>query len=186
MAANTNGWVVAVAVALSLGGCGGAQKRGAEAYEHADYRGAMVQWRYLEGGEAKMSDKARVRYLVYRGLTHYRIYQRSNDPGEAAAALHFLARAQLGYDAGKPRWLDAETVSDMKVALGDLARRAAGGPAARAPFAVVVVRAPTPSIVVETPLPSAPAPKGEPESPSDAEPAEAAEPAEPVEAPEAD
>lgn len=135
---------VAFALSLALLGCGGAQRKGADAYEHADYGAAMVQWRYLESSEAKMSDKARVRYFVYRGLTHYRLFQRSNDPAEAAAALQFLARAQLGYDAGKPRWLDAETVSDMKVALGDLARRAAGGPGPWVQPTVVVVRAEPP------------------------------------------
>jgi hypothetical protein len=149
---NEKRWVATMAFALLLTSCGGAGrplKKGGDSYERQDYQSAMVQWRYLEAREGDMSDKARVRYLVYRGLTHYRLYQRSTDPTDEAAALHYLARGQAEYDAGKARWLSPDTVAQMKEALADLALRAADSPRR-----VVVVHAPpAPQPIVVSPSP---------------------------------
>ena len=147
MGDKTIGVALAAVLLIGCGGPGKSVKQGSDAYARANYGGAMVQWRYVEHGEAQMKDRDRVRYLVYRGLTHYRLYERSNDPTDAAAALHFLARGQAAYDAGKPKWLDPETVSDMKVALARLAANAAAG----SPGPLVVVEAPLPAEVVVAP-----------------------------------
>jgi hypothetical protein len=145
--------VASLALALVLSGCGATTReldRGTTSYQHADYRAAMIRWRYLEDREPEMKPKARVRYLVYRGLTHYRLFQRSAEPMEQASALHFLARGKAAYDTGKPRWLTAEMVVQMKDALDDLAHRAAGNATG-----VVVLQAPPPPQVRVAPQPPA-------------------------------
>lgn len=140
---------------LWLAGCGHGRhvQRGADEYRAADYGGAMTEWRYLEDREEDLNDKGRVRYLVFRGLTHYRLYQQGRQPMEAGAALHFLARGKLAYDAGKAGWLAAKTVVEMKDALAQLSYPAQPG------AQVIVVQVPevAPQTVI-VPMPAAPPP----------------------------
>jgi len=152
------------AATLWLGGCGHGRhvQRGAAEYRSADYGGAMTEWRYLEDREEDLNDKGRVRYLVFRGLTHYRLYQQGRHPGEAGAALHFLARGKLAYDSGKAGWLNAKTVVEMKDALAVLA----GNPP-QAAGQVIVVQLPeaAPQTVI-VPMPG-PAPAQDDEEEDD-------------------
>jgi hypothetical protein len=145
---------IAVAT-LWLGGCGQGRhvQRGANEYRSADYHGAMAEWRYLEDREEDMNDKGRVRYLVFRGLTHYRLYQQGRHPGEAGAALHFLARGKLAYDAGKAGWLNTKTVVEMKDALAELA----GAPQAAGQVIVVQLPEAAPQTVIVPMPPQRPA-----------------------------
>jgi hypothetical protein len=156
--------LIAVA-ALWLGGCGQGRhvQRGANEYRSADYSGAMTEWRYLEDREDDLNDKGRVRYLVFRGLTHYRLYQQGRHPGEAGAALHFLARGKLAYDAGKAGWLNAKTVVEMKDALAELA-----GSPPQAAGQVIVVQLPeaAPQTVI-VPMPASPPAPAEDEDEDD-------------------
>ena len=152
-------YLVLLLLAVAAAGCGMGRhvQRGADRYQNADYSSALVEWRYLEEREEDMNDKGRVRYLVYRGLTHYRIYQRSRDAGHHAAALHYLARGKEAYDAGSARWLQAKTVVEMKDALVDLTLGQAP-PGAQ----VVVVQLPSEPAPVVVPAPApAPAPQQE-------------------------
>ena len=147
------GSVLLVMTILLLAACsrgtGQPLKVGTRSFEDGDLRAAMVQWRYLEAQEQQMNEKGRCRYLVYRGLTHYRLYRQTSAPVEERAALHYLARGQSEYDSGKPRWLEPETVYEMKQALAELATRAAGPNA----YGTVVVQAPPPPPQVVVPPP---------------------------------
>jgi len=147
-------FLISMALSALLIGCGAGRvvQRGADKYQHADYGGALVEWRYLEEREADMNDKGRVRYLVYRGLTHYRLFQQSRDAGHHAAALHFLARGKHAYDSGSARWLQAKTVVEMKDALVELTGQIPASPQ------VLVVQLPPPpeTLVLPGPPPAAP------------------------------
>jgi hypothetical protein len=144
--------LLSVALATLLLGCGAGRvvQRGADKYQQADYGGALVDWRYLEEREQDMNDKGRVRYLVYRGLTHYRLFQQSRDASQHAAALHFLARGKSAYDNGSARWLQARTVVEMKDALIDLT----GQVPATAQVMVVHLPPPPETLVVPAPAPA--------------------------------
>lgn len=146
-------FALALAALLSTGcGMGRQVQRGANRYQQADYVGAMSQWRYVEDREEEMNDKGRVRYLVYRGLTHYRLFQQTHHPGHHALALHYLARGKLAYDSGTARWLQAKTVVEMKDALAELTGQV---PAAST---VLVVQLPAQPEAVIVPSVQQPAP----------------------------
>ena len=94
-------------------GTGGVIGRGIAFYQQRDYRRAMVVWSDLEGHEHEMNRKGFVRYLVYRGLTHYRLRHRQ-------VALRFLDRGYQLYRDGSPGWLPGYAVLEMNQARADL------------------------------------------------------------------
>jgi hypothetical protein len=102
--------------ALLIVGCGGATRnlqKGVERYERTDYTGAKSQWSSLTTSESSLNQKNLVRYLVYRGLTHYRL-------GERTSALSYLGRGRDALARGNQAWLRANIVAEMDRALGDL------------------------------------------------------------------
>lgn len=109
--------VFAIALfALLTIGCGGTGRfiqKGIDQYERDNYRGALHEWDDLSGSEGSMNDKGLVRYLVYRGLTHYHLGQRSY-------AIVFLKRGNEAYARGNALWLNPHTVQEMNAALADL------------------------------------------------------------------
>jgi hypothetical protein len=116
-------------------GCGSGRhvQKGIDQFAMADYQAAMEQWAWLERSESRMNAKGRVRYLTYRGLTHYEIYLGTGDPLQRAYALHYLSRGKRAYDQGDRDWLDAKAAAEVNRALADL-----GG----TPPALVVVELP--------------------------------------------
>jgi hypothetical protein len=104
--------VFPLVVLMMVGACGVGRhvQKGINAYNASDLNGAMVIWNDLDGRQAEMNEKGRVRYLVYRGLTHHRLNQR----GPAVA---YLKQGQLAYHRGDPRWLPTHVVSEMQAAL---------------------------------------------------------------------
>lgn len=96
-------------------GCGTGRfvQRGIDRYNVADLNGAMREWENVETIEDDLNAKGRVRYLVYRGLTHY-------ERGERDAALYFLGHGRLAYDRGDMAWLPPNITAKMNYALADL------------------------------------------------------------------
>jgi hypothetical protein len=106
----------ALLLAAGLGcGVGRQVKKATDCYKEAQYEGAL--WAFEDVGccEHEMNHKALVRYLVYRGLTHYHL-------GHRDAARHFLMRGRDAYYHGKPHWLPRRTVAEMHHALAHLTR----------------------------------------------------------------
>lgn len=138
--------VFAIALfALLAIGCGGTSRfiqKGIDQYERDNYRGALHEWDDLSGSEGSMNDKGLVRYLVYRGLTHYHLGQRSY-------AIVFLKRGNEAYQRGNALWLNPHTVHEMNDALADLQKNPRGpvpeASAAPAAAAAPVAPAPAPS-----------------------------------------
>lgn len=108
---------IGLIILLGLPACGSGRyvQRGINHYRAADYVAAMDIWSSLENDEASMNSKGLMRYLVYRGLTHYRLNQRN-------LAMQFLLRGNYAYQQGNPAWLDEATVAQMNKALMDLRR----------------------------------------------------------------
>ena len=104
-------------VLASCGAAGGTIQRGINLYHGTDYMAAMQVWSELEPQEGEMNDKGLVRYLVYRGLTAYRL-------GHHQAAMAYLTRGKNLYFSGQRRWLPEPTVAEMNAALQDLWRGA--------------------------------------------------------------
>jgi hypothetical protein len=89
-------------------------QKGMNLYDRTDFPGALDQFTALSAKERDMNQKGAVRYLVYRGLTHYRLDQRPE-------AYLFLSRGQEAYSRGTPAWLHPRTVGEMERALAELA-----------------------------------------------------------------
>ncbi len=106
-------WLLFEASACGVGGHIGS---GIARYRQGDYISAMQTWVELQNHQQSMNGKGVVRYLVFRGLTHYR-------QGEQALALHFLRRGRRAYRLGHPAWLPHRALVEMNQALGALEAR---------------------------------------------------------------
>lgn len=122
-AVGTAALLLATVTLVSACGSGRHVQRGVRFYKAENYPAAMGV--FVDIDENGLNNKGHVRYLVYRGLTHYRL-------GERRAALHFLNRGSEAYRLGDPKWLPAYTVQQMQGALDDL-RRDVRAPATDAP-----------------------------------------------------
>jgi hypothetical protein len=117
----------AVGASFLLGGCGvgGQVKAGMGRYEVGNYHEAADVCSEMRADESSMNDKAHVRYLVYCGLTEYRL-------GNRTEAGRMLARGSGEYSRGGSNWLKPIIVDEMLKALDDLNGRAAMVEPARA------------------------------------------------------
>ena len=108
-------WAVigAVMVLGAATGCGASTDlRGSmHAYEAGNFRTAEARCDQLE--QSDFGNKAQVRYLVYCGLTYYKL-------GEADHARTLLASGNRLYATGDPGWLKPLVVDDMNKALSNL------------------------------------------------------------------
>ncbi len=120
---NQNAVLVIVVAFICLGcGVGRHVQKGINAYNASNYLDAKARWIEMQGVESEMNPKGHMRYLVYRGLTHFRL-------GERNAALHFLTRGNAEYRQGNPNWLPQSIADNMGRALAELK----GAPPAPAP-----------------------------------------------------
>jgi hypothetical protein len=78
-------------VALAGSGCAGPFGTGIRDYDHGRYPEAMEELRVVECDAAGWSPRARVRYALYRGLTHLAL-------GAQPAAVHWLREAKQALD----------------------------------------------------------------------------------------
>jgi hypothetical protein len=108
-------------LALPACGVGRHVQTGISYYSTTNYPSAMGVWREIEPRESEMNPKGLVRYLVYRGLTHYRL-------GEKQAAAHFLSRGAAMYRQSNPQYLPDPIVAEMQRALGELGSQAPQSP----------------------------------------------------------
>lgn len=101
-----------VVLVATVAGCGiGRQiNHGISCYRTAHYAGAMETWEELGNCDCQLNHKATVRYLVYRGLTHYHL-------GEKRWALHYLRKGKQAYLHGSPRWLPRGALLEMNAIL---------------------------------------------------------------------
>jgi hypothetical protein len=107
----------------SLVGCsvGRDLRAGIERYERGNYNStAQICWEMSEH-EDEMNDKAHVRYLVYCGLTQYRL-------GRREEALRMLSQGSGEYARGRTGWLKPAIVDEMLKALDDLQGRSTPAP----------------------------------------------------------
>jgi hypothetical protein len=121
--------ILAAALLSTVGlGCGAGRhvQKGINHYTIQNYAGAMMVWQELEQDEGALNDKGLVRYLVYRGLTHYRL-------GHRQWAQHFLARGKQAYRGGDPAWLPGHAIQQMEQALAALGGGSTVAPPAARP-----------------------------------------------------
>lgn len=116
-------FVSSVAATACGGSLGGHVRNTISRYEVGNYNAAANHCGEVSDFEADLNDKARVRYLVYCGLTHYRLGKREEARGQ-------LAQGADEYLQGKSNWLKPAIVDELYKALDDLEGRARdrGGP----------------------------------------------------------
>jgi hypothetical protein len=104
------------AIGCGAGGGGGARyvQKGTDLYGHGDYAGALQVFEQVDAS-AKLSGKAQVRYLTYRGLA-------AAHAGRMDEAKIFLVQARPAYEAGDARWLSPEIVAEMDATLDKLGK----------------------------------------------------------------
>ncbi|NUO47406.1 MAG: hypothetical protein HOV80_00970 [Polyangiaceae bacterium] len=108
-----------LAVALVPLGCsaGGQIRASIGTYEAGNYNRAAHHCSEVADVEDELNEKAHVRYLVYCGLTSYRL-------GHRAEAQKLLTLGSQEYQQGRSRWLKPAIVDEMMKALDDLEGRA--------------------------------------------------------------
>ncbi|NUP07580.1 MAG: hypothetical protein HOW73_16150 [Polyangiaceae bacterium] len=113
-----------VGVSVGLSGCGtpgGFVRLSVRQYEVGNYNAASRACWDASEDEDYLNDKAHVRYLVYCGLTHYRLGRRE----QARAMLH---EGNVEYLQGRSNWLKPAVVDDLYKALDDLEGRTIARP----------------------------------------------------------
>lgn len=107
-------------------------------YERASWEGALIRFRDAGEGEAQLRSRQRVRYLAYRGLTHWHLGQKED-------ARLYLGRAQeaLGERGTDPTWLPADVREELQRASREVG--VGGAPPAPVPDAAPPDGAPTPA-----------------------------------------
>jgi hypothetical protein len=78
-------------------------------YEHGSWEGALIRFRDAGASEAQLRSRQRVRYLAYRGLTHWHL-------GQKEEARLYLGRAQeaLAERDADVTWLPAPVREELK------------------------------------------------------------------------
>ena len=110
-----NGLVLALASCVALG-CsvvGRELRGGITRYEVGHYNAAERHCGELDQVHDELSDKAHVRYLVYCGLTQYKL-------GNRGDAKHLLTEGASEYEQGNDGWLKPRIVNELYKALDDL------------------------------------------------------------------
>jgi hypothetical protein len=125
---------------LFMAGCGasvaGSIGRGMTRYGRSDFPGALNELAEVSEREDRMNSKAAVRYLVYRGLSHYHLGQRDQ-------AYMFLVRGRQTFVRGEREWLTEPIIAEMEQALAVLASGMPQAPGPTQTTIVVVPPAPT-------------------------------------------
>jgi hypothetical protein len=103
---------IAALAALSCSGASGSLTRGQRAFEQGEHERALAIFRDLEADVGRLSRTERVRYAYLRGMTDYRL-------GDKTDARHWLALAQA-LETATPRALEPEWAARMNESLGEL------------------------------------------------------------------
>ena len=99
---------------LSMLGCSrGGLQHAIGRYELGHYKATASTCNELDADVAGMTDKARVRYLVYCGLAHYKL-------GHVHEANAMLAMGSQSYTDGSLGWLKPDVVDELLKALDEL------------------------------------------------------------------
>jgi hypothetical protein len=106
--------VCATVVSLGCGTTGRELRGGITRYEVGHFNAAARHCGELDGLEDELNDKAHVRYLVYCGLTQYKLGNRED-------ARELLTVGAAEYEQGRDGWLKPLIVNELYEALDDLA-----------------------------------------------------------------
>lgn len=104
------------AAAMVVTGCGtagGYVRATIHQYEVGNFNAATRACFEVSQDEDYLNDKAHTRYLVYCGLTHYRL-------GRRTEAHEMLAQGNAEYLQGRSNWLKPGVVDELYKALDDL------------------------------------------------------------------
>jgi hypothetical protein len=104
--------LLAVALALTSGGCSSAYGSGVREYDQARYPEALEDLRRAEGELARSTPERLARYALYRGLTHLAL-------GDRSATLVWLAAAKRALD-GCPTLLSVDDAGRLATAWSHL------------------------------------------------------------------
>ena len=109
-------FLVALPYAAGCGAPGGSLRATIKQYESGNVNAASREcWDVSQDAEY-LSDKAHTRYLVYCGLTHYRL-------GRRGEGQRLLVQGNMEYLDGKSSWLKPAIVDELYKALDDLEGR---------------------------------------------------------------
>ena len=86
-------------------------------YDEKHYAEALADFRSVEGNEHELSDRWHTRYLMYRGLAHFRAYRKDGGARDLQAAGLFISRALSRYEQGDRSFLSVKEEREMRVAL---------------------------------------------------------------------
>ncbi len=107
--------IVIFAALVFLAGCpvGRHVGQGMEFYQRGQLDLAKTKFESIESFKGDLNAKGYLRYLVYRGLTHY-------DLGEMSLAKMYLAQGRVALQRSDARWLPPNIIAKMNAALDEL------------------------------------------------------------------
>jgi hypothetical protein len=92
---------VGILLALAASGCGGAYRQGLGAFDEGRYPDAVGEFRRAEADFSGWSEAKRIRYALYRGLSHLAV-------GDARETERWLGYAKASFDRHPGAFTDEE------------------------------------------------------------------------------
>lgn len=100
-------------------------------YQARNYSEALAELETVEGNESQLNERWHMRYLVFRGLAHFRAFRKNGSTSDRDAARRFLSSGRRRYEHGNRAYLSVEEERELNLAVEALKEEAAGEPIAR-------------------------------------------------------
>ncbi len=112
-------WWCAAIAALALSACTSNKTvdLAIQKYHQGNYVDALEDLKDVEGHEHALNERWNVRYLVFRGLSHFRLYRKHGREEDRTAARRFLTRGWGEYERGPRNFLSFDEERELRLAL---------------------------------------------------------------------
>lgn len=114
-------FIIALAVA-TLTGCtyNKTVDQAIQKYQANEYAAALADFKTVDGNESDLTPRWDTRYLVFRGLAHFRAYRKDGNATDHAAARRFLTKGLHQYERGERSFLSVQEEREGHLALDAL------------------------------------------------------------------
>jgi hypothetical protein len=114
-------YIVALAV-VTLSGCtyNKTVDEAIQKYQANNYAGALADLKTVDGNESDLTPRWDTRYLVFRGLAHFRAYRKDGNAIDHGAARRFLTKGLHQYERGERSYLSIQEERECHLALDAL------------------------------------------------------------------
>jgi uncharacterized lipoprotein len=89
-------------------------------YQASEYAAALADLKTVEGNESELTPRWETRYLVFRGMAHFRAYRKDGNATDHAAARRFLTKGLRQYERGERSFLSVQEEREGHLALDAL------------------------------------------------------------------